>query len=566
MSPARPTSIEPVQMSLEDLGTPLAEVTFCIVDFETTGTSSTDDVICEIGAVKVRGGETIGTFQTLVNPGRALPPKITVITGLTDAVLAPAPRIEQVLASFREFLGDAVFVAHNASFDIGFARAAFARVGYEEYRPVVVDTLTLARRLFRDEVRNFKLATLAERFGIETRPSHRALEDALATRDLLHLLIERASGWGVIGLDDLVGIGKLTGHPQAKKLVLTDDLPRGPGVYLMVDTNGEVTYVGKATHLRQRVRSYFGGDERRSVEPMLRDLGRVEHIETSDSFAAEVLERRLISSLMPRHNRVGRNRKRGTYVRLDTNELWPRLSVVMQTRSQGAYLGPLQGRHEAERVIEALHSAFPIRRCTNKIGPRFVIDPEASPCSPAQLGVAPCPCVGLADPEAHAAAVEGVLRAMNGDGATVVAVLGDRMATLAAQQRFEEAAAVRDRLTTLLDATRRVALMNALLSAGVFTFRLAGTTHRVDSGRLDLSHITIPPTLDLSDANESAEQLLIARAIQRACTTARTFELLECSGVWQFPIADLAIDRLPSSGGGHSDVIDIDDSHFSAAD
>ena len=89
-----------------------------------------------------------------------------------------APRIEQVITSLRQFIGDAVFVAHNASFDLGFVKAAFERAGFDDFSPTVVDTLTLSRRLFRDEVRNFKLGTLAQRFGIENRPSHRALDDA----------------------------------------------------------------------------------------------------------------------------------------------------------------------------------------------------------------------------------------------------------------------------------------------------------------------------------------------------------------------------------------------------
>src|SRR5690349_20594070 len=112
---------------IDDRGLPLAETTFCILDLETTGGNRNDDMITEIGVVKVRGGECLGTFHTLVNPGRAIPPQITVLTGLTDAVVATAPRVESVLGSLADFLGDAVFVAHNASFDLGFLRAAFAR-------------------------------------------------------------------------------------------------------------------------------------------------------------------------------------------------------------------------------------------------------------------------------------------------------------------------------------------------------------------------------------------------------------------------------------------------------
>ena len=89
---------------LADTGTPLAEVTFCVLDFETTGGHREDDTITEVGVVKVRAGECLGTFQTLVNPGRAIPPRITMLTGLTDAVVSTAPRIETVLPTLLEFV------------------------------------------------------------------------------------------------------------------------------------------------------------------------------------------------------------------------------------------------------------------------------------------------------------------------------------------------------------------------------------------------------------------------------------------------------------------------------
>ena len=94
------SSSEPaVQRSFDDLGTPLHDVTFCIIDLETTGGNRSTDMITEIGAVKVRGGEFLGTFQTLVNPGRAIPPQITVLTGLSDVLVSNAPRIEAVLGT-----------------------------------------------------------------------------------------------------------------------------------------------------------------------------------------------------------------------------------------------------------------------------------------------------------------------------------------------------------------------------------------------------------------------------------------------------------------------------------
>src|SRR5687768_5700898 len=105
------------QRSFEDLGTPLSETTFCVVDLETTGGSPASAAITEVGAVKVRRGEMVGTFQTLVDPGQPVPAFVRLLTGISDELLVEAPPIGTVLPSFLEFARDTVLVAHNARFD-----------------------------------------------------------------------------------------------------------------------------------------------------------------------------------------------------------------------------------------------------------------------------------------------------------------------------------------------------------------------------------------------------------------------------------------------------------------
>ncbi|MGA1609990.1 MAG: exonuclease domain-containing protein, partial [Candidatus Nanopelagicaceae bacterium] len=148
------------QIAIDELGIPLSDATFIVVDLETTGGSPDDSEITEIGAVKVRGGQVIGEFQTLVNPGSEIPPFITVLTGITDAMVVEAPRIDEVLPAFFEFVGsekEVFLVAHNAPFDISFLRAATlrSRRSWPKYR--VLDTAKIARRvLTRDDVPNNK--------------------------------------------------------------------------------------------------------------------------------------------------------------------------------------------------------------------------------------------------------------------------------------------------------------------------------------------------------------------------------------------------------------------------
>src|SRR5215204_293911 len=236
-APSAPATARYEQVTLEELGTPLADVTFVVVDLETTGGSPKDSAITEIGAVKVRGGVILGEFQTLVDPGCEIPPYISVLTGITSTMVAAAPRIGAVLPGFLEFARGAVLVAHNAPFDIGFLKAACADNGIGWPPVASVDTAVLARRLLtRDEVPNCKLATLAPYFSAATQPCHRALDDARATVDVLHGLVERLGPLGVSSLEELTGLTRQV----------------------------EPLYVGTSNDLRTRVRSYFSAGEQRS--------------------------------------------------------------------------------------------------------------------------------------------------------------------------------------------------------------------------------------------------------------------------------------------------------------
>lgn len=187
--------------------------TFVVLDLETSGSSPAAGAgITEIGAVKVRGGEITGQFQTLVNPEREIPSYITALTGISSPMLATAPKIEEVLPTFLEFLGshhESILVAHNAPFDLGFLKAEASRLAYSWPSYRVLDTARLAREvLHREEVANVKLATLAQFFNTHTAPSHRALDDVLATVDVLHALLARVELQGITSYDQLKKLWK----------------------------------------------------------------------------------------------------------------------------------------------------------------------------------------------------------------------------------------------------------------------------------------------------------------------------------------------------------------------
>jgi DNA polymerase III epsilon subunit family exonuclease len=204
------------------VSTVLNETTFVVVDLETTGPSpKTCSAITEIGAVKVKGGIVQEEFETFVNPLLAIPEYITDLTGITDLMLANAPIIDDVLPSFFEFIGDhneVILVAHNAPFDLSFLKSAALAIDLSWPNFRILDTVVVARQLLTpDEVPNCKLSTLAQFFGTLVDPNHRALDDAKATTEVLHGLLERLGSMKIDTDLKLLEFTKKAKRTQSKK-------------------------------------------------------------------------------------------------------------------------------------------------------------------------------------------------------------------------------------------------------------------------------------------------------------------------------------------------------------
>ncbi|MEV7227137.1 DEDD exonuclease domain-containing protein [Polymorphospora sp. NPDC051019] len=438
----------------------LRETTFVVVDLETTGGAPDGGGITEIGAVKVRGGEELGVLATLVNPGVPVPPFITVLTGITQAMVAPAPPVEMVLPSLLEFLRGAVLVAHNAPYDVGFLKAACARHGYTWPDPRVLDTAALARRvLTRDEVPNRKLGTLAAFFRTRQQPTHRALDDAKATVDVLHGLIARLGGHRVHTIGDAIEFAKAVTPTQRRKRHLADGLPHVPGVYIFRAADDRPLYVGTSVDIATRVRSYFTAAEKRArMSEMIGAAQRVEAVECAHALEAEVRELRLIAAHAPPYNRRSKFPERVVWLKL-TREPYPRLSVVRTlAEDDDAYLGPFASRQAAELAAAGLHDAVPLRQCTHKLSIRTTI----AACVLAELGRCAAPCEHrISVPDYERTSVDPFRTAAT-DPRVVVDALLARIDTLAEAQRYEEAAVVRGRLAAVLRAAIRMQRLTGL--------------------------------------------------------------------------------------------------------
>jgi DNA polymerase-3 subunit epsilon len=458
------------QLSFADLGpafateeVALSETTFVVVDLETTGgrTKSTEqtpaDAITEIGAVKVRGGVVLGEFATLVDPQRSIPPQIVRLTGITTAMVSDAPAIDAVLPMFLEFAGDAVLVAHNAGFDIGFLRAAAQQCDIAWPRPQVLCTVRLARRvLSREEAPSVRLAALAGLFAVATQPTHRALDDARATVDVLHALIERVGNQGVHTYADLRTYLPDVTPTVRRKRVLAADLPHRPGVYLFRGPSGEVLYVGTAVDLRRRVSQYFtGADPRGRMKEMVTLAGAIDHVECAHALEAGVRELRLLAAHAPPYNRRSRFPQRWWWVAL-TEEAFPRLAVVRAPRHDRA-VGPFRARADAADTAALLARFTGLRTCTARLGRSALHGPLC-----AEAEISPCPAARDVTTTQYSAAVARVAALVDGldNGALTAAV--DQVTALAERRQFEIAARLRDRTATAVEILWRGQRLRAL--------------------------------------------------------------------------------------------------------
>ncbi|MBV9319988.1 MAG: DEDD exonuclease domain-containing protein [Mycobacterium sp.] len=439
----------PAEMSLR-------ETTFVVVDLETTGARMTGapgtapDAITEIGAVKVRGGAVLGEFATLVDPQRNIPPQIVRLTGITSAMVSDAPSIDAVLPMFLDFAHGCVLVAHNAGFDIGFLRAAAQRCQIPWPRPKVLCTVRLARRvLSREEAPSVRLAELARLFAVATEPTHRALDDARATVDVLHALIERVGNQGVNTYTELRSYLPGITAAQRRKRVLAEGLPRRPGVYLFRGPSGEVLYVGTAIDLRRRVCQYFNGSDQRSrIKEMVTLAGTVDHVECAHALEAGVRELRMLAAHAPPYNRRSRFPHRWWWVVL-TDEAFPRLSVVRAPRHHHA-VGPFRSRADAADTAALLARFTGVRTCTARLARSALHGPKCP-----EATVSPCPAARDVTAAQYAPAAQCAAALIDGVDNAPLAAAVHQVSALAQRGRYESAARLRDHTAAAVEVLWR---------------------------------------------------------------------------------------------------------------
>lgn len=413
---ARTPSLAPsgVQAAFDELEPLLSDVTFVVVDLETTGTRPGHDEITEVGAVRVRGGEVQAELSTFVSIGGVLPGHISRLTGIAPQDLVGAPALGEVMSTFLEFSRGAVLVAHNARFDLGFLRAAAAATGHPWPDLPSLCTLALARRVLHPgETRGHRLGALAAHLGATVEPNHRALQDARATVDVLHALIARVGDCGVSTLSELRAYDARLSPEVRRRAALTESLTDGPGAYVFRDEAGGALYVGSSAAVRRRARSYYsGGDTRGRMRTMVGLAVSVDSVACAHLLEAWTVEEQLIDSLQPPFNTRSRSPRRGWWLTPPSGRATR--PKVVRTPDDPTAIGPFRRAEDARTAWEDLLDVFGTA-------------PDAARWAALAAGRDSGPLRGLVD----------------------------RVECLAAEGAFERAARLRDRTATLVRVLSR---------------------------------------------------------------------------------------------------------------
>jgi DNA polymerase-3 subunit epsilon len=273
---------------------------YAIIDIETTGGMAKRDRITEIAIVLYDGEKIIDRFESLINPERSIPPEITRITGITNSMVTNAPRFYEVAKKVVSMTEGAIFVAHNVRFDYSFIKEEFESLGFTFTRKQLC-TVVLSRKAFPG-LRSYSLGNLITHFNIKVENRHRAMDDVLATVDILGRILSNDEG--VMQADRLINAGiRASSLPKDISLERIHKLPETAGVYYFYNVYGHVIYVGKSINIKKRVMQHFGKMDAKS-DKMIAKVADINFEETGSELVAMLFESNEIKALQPEINRA----------------------------------------------------------------------------------------------------------------------------------------------------------------------------------------------------------------------------------------------------------------------
>ncbi len=382
---------------------------FAFIDVETTGGSAIRDRVTEVAIIRFHADGSVERWQSLINPGMSIPAAIQALTGITNAMVRDAPTFFDVREDVRRMLEGAVFVAHNARFDYGFIKNEFRRQS-ESFTADVLCTVRLSRALYPN-ADGHGLDAVIHRHKLRVTERHRAMGDTEATAAfVVAATAEHGDEHVHAAVKSLLRMPSL---PQNLPTNALHDIPDSAGVYLFFGINDLPLYVGKAKHLRERIRSHFSSDHMSSNDLRLsQELRRIEWIPTAGEFSALLLEAQIVKQRLPLHNvKLRRREKLGFFQLVETDENtsleWIEVSAVETITAD--LFGPYSDKAAAKRSL--METAREHRLCDHALGfskPRV----KDEPCFARQIGRCHGVCIGLETAQQHGERIRAALSAL----------------------------------------------------------------------------------------------------------------------------------------------------------
>lgn len=424
---------------------------FVALDVETTGLKPSRQRVIEVALVRFRNGQVERSFETLLNPERAIPEFITRLTTIRNEDVAEAPKFADVAEEMLEFLGDSLIIGHNVSFDINFMNAELERVDREPLVNERLDTMGMAVRFLRS-LRKPSLDRVADAVGLSPRKIHRAGGDARLTGEVAFRLVQEAMRQGVTSLDQMKASAQVR-TPRVRDDVgrtrsvwdrsLAHAMPKKTGVYLMKNELGEIVYVGKAKNLRDRVSSYYSQPigYTRKMDGLVEAVKEIDHVVVGSELEALLLESQLIRRLQPRYNTALKRTEHYPFIKVDIANAWPRVLLAKGIKDDGArYYGPYRSANSARKTVDVINQVLPLRTCT-----RSFKDARSygKPCIALDLGQCLGPCMGRADHDEYRRSVDAVVNFLDGRDEALNERLLEELQGAALRLDFEKAGRLR---------------------------------------------------------------------------------------------------------------------------
>ena len=356
------------------------DTTFIVCDVETTGLSPVFNRITEIALIKVRNGEIIDKFSSLINPQQHIPREITNLTGISNEDVMNKPKFADVADEIVSFMdqtegGADVFTGHNVGFDYKFLTHSFNRIN-KPFDLKTLCTCKLARRMLK-RLRSKSLINVASYYGINFKRYHRAYDDALATAKILLNFLETLSEeYEYESINEILKFqnckiyNEENKSPVLKRLKISlKDFPKLPGVYFMKAKDGEILYIGKAKNLRERLSSYFRHNSElpKKLRRLLSNIASVEYEVTNSELSALILESKLIKQNKPRFNSAIKRFRFHPFLKIDVQNNFPRIEKVYEIENDGAnYYGPFQSGMTVNKLMKDINEEFKLRKCDYK--------------------------------------------------------------------------------------------------------------------------------------------------------------------------------------------------------